>query len=140
VLDEAVRVGDRNHLVVNPVHHERRMADGVEFREALRGEALPLTECRHLRISATSGPRHAVQVVFSAQPIAQRTRLRPPWPLAVSVKKIFCRTTVPLVRGILQMCREPRLFEVHDVFGRRAAPCRQGSRARKIVGRSSTMC
>src|SRR5207302_11316677 len=43
VLDQAVRVGDRDHLVVNAVHDERRMADGSKFREALTREALPLT-------------------------------------------------------------------------------------------------
>src|SRR4030095_8950838 len=48
VLDQAVRVDDRDHLVVNAVDDERRMPDGSKFREALSSEALPIAERRPL--------------------------------------------------------------------------------------------
>ena len=50
VLDEMVRVDDRDHLVVHAVHDERRMSDGSQFGETLADDAFSVTEGRHVCI------------------------------------------------------------------------------------------
>ena len=50
VLYEALRVDDRDHLVMHTVDDKRGVLDRAEFREALPGDALPITERRHLCI------------------------------------------------------------------------------------------
>ena len=90
------------------------MSDRSEFREALSGDALPITERRHLSVGDRRS-RDSVEVLF---PLGQSLDERGSSRLAVRSKceEDLLEDAVPLVRWILQMFREPRLFEVHDVF------------------------
>ena len=99
---------------MDAVNDERRMSDGSDFREALSRDAFPITERRHLRIGDRRS-RDPVEVFF---PLGQSFDERGSSRLAARSQREenLLEDAVALVRWILEMCREPRLFEVHDVF------------------------
>ncbi len=75
---------------MDAVNDERRMSDGSGFREALSGDAFPITKRCHLRIGDR---RSRVPVEISFRSANRSTNEAPAaWPLGVSVKKIFWRT------------------------------------------------
>ena len=49
VLLQPVGIADRNHFVVNAIHHERRLRDALQIRKTIATELLPLAKGRHLR-------------------------------------------------------------------------------------------
>ncbi len=114
VLAQSVRVGYGNHLVVDTIHDEHRMADGLELCESVALECLPLPERRNLRVRDIRA-RDGVAILFALQePLDERLGRR----LARGRRpeEDLLQDVVPLVRRVLNVFREVRLFDVHDVL------------------------
>ena len=108
VLDEAIGVDDRDHLVMDAVDDKRRMSDGSDFRETLSGDAFPITERRHLRIGDRRS-RNSVEVLL---PLGQSLDERRSSRLAARSQREedLLENAVALVRWILQMLSRASAF------------------------------
>src|ERR1051326_5294177 len=70
VLDQAIGIRDRNHLVMHPVHHEPWMVNGPQLGESLARETLPLAKGGDL-VCGRLGTRGWIAILHSLREPSQ---------------------------------------------------------------------
>src|SRR6266487_1339978 len=96
-------------LVIDAVHDEAGVMDGLEFGESLALELLPLTECRHLSVRDL-GARGRIPVILALHDppdeCLSRTLTR-----GRRCEEDLLQDIVPLIRWVLDALRQARFLE-----------------------------